>query len=160
MSGDVFGNGMLLSKHIKLIGAFNHMHIFFDPDPDPAKSWTERQRLFDIPRSSWTDYDSKLISKGGGIYPRSLKSIETTPEMKSVLGIKADKVTPGDLIRAMLMARVDLLWFGGIGTYIKESGETSADAGDRANDALRIDAHEIGAKVIGEGASGTSCSSK
>ena len=152
MSGDVFGNGMLLSKHIKLIGAFNHMHIFFDPNPDASKTWAERQRLFDLPRSSWTDYDTKLISKGGGIYPRSLKSIETTPEMKSVLGIKADKVTPNDLIRAMLMAQIDLLWFGGIGTYIKESGESSADAGDRANDALRINAKEIGAKVVGEGA--------
>ena len=152
MSGDVFGNGMLLSKHIKLVGAFNHMHIFFDPAPDTAKSWAERQRLFDMPRSSWTDYDAKLISKGGGIYPRSLKSINTTPEMKSVLGIKADRVTPNDLIRAMLMAKVDLLWFGGIGTYVKAHRETSADAGDRANDSLRIDAREIGAKVVGEGA--------
>ena len=144
---------MLLSKHIKLIGAFNHKHIFFDPAPDTTKAWAERKRLFDMPRSSWTDYDTALISKGGGIYPRSLKSIETTPEMKSVLHIKADKVTPNDLIRALLMAQVDLLWFGGIGTYIKASAEgSSADAGDRANDTLRINATEIGAKVVGEGA--------
>ncbi|UUX47982.1 NAD-glutamate dehydrogenase [Nisaea acidiphila] len=152
MSGDVFGNGMLLSKHIKLVGAFNHMHIFFDPTPDAAKSWAERKRLFDLPRSAWTDYDEKLISKGGGIYPRSAKSIDVTAEMKSVLGIKGDKITPNDLIRAMLMAKVDLLWFGGIGTYIKESGENNLDAGDRANDALRINASEVGAKVVGEGA--------
>jgi glutamate dehydrogenase len=152
MSGDVFGNGMLLSKHIRLVGAFNHMHIFFDPSPDAAKSWAERKRLFDLPRSSWTDYDTKLISKGGGIYARSAKSIDVTPEMKAVLGVKSDKITPSDLIRAMLTAKVDLLWFGGIGTYVKESGESNLDAGDRANDALRINARDIGAKVVGEGA--------
>jgi glutamate dehydrogenase len=152
MNGDIFGNGMLLSRHIKLIGAFNHMHIFFDPAPDTSKTWAERKRLFDMPRSSWADYNTKLISTGGGIYSRFLKSIKTTPEMKSVLGIKAEKVTPNDLIRAMLMAKVDLLWFGGIGTYIKESAESNADVGDRANDALRINASEISAQVIGEGA--------
>ncbi len=152
MSGDVFGNGMLLSKHIKLLGAFNHMHIFVDPDPDPAKSWEERQRLFDLPRSAWTDYDAKLISKGGGVFDRKAKSIKLTPEMKKLFELAKDQVTPNELITAMLKTDVELLWFGGIGTYVKESGETNLDAGDRANDALRINADEVGARVVGEGA--------
>ena len=152
MSGDVFGNGMLLSRHIELIGAFNHLHIFLDPNPDPAKAWAERKRLFDLPRSSWADYDRTLISKGGGVFERSLKSIPLSPEMRARLQTDATQMTPPDLIRALLKASVDLLWFGGIGTYIKASSETNADAGDRANDALRIDANTIGAKVVGEGA--------
>jgi len=152
MSGDVFGNGMLLSKHIKLVGAFNHMHIFVDPDPDPAASWEERKRLFDLPRSAWSDYNAELISKGGGVFERRAKSIKLTPEMKSLFALSADRLTPNELISAMLKAPVELLWFGGIGTYVKESGETHADAGDRANDALRVDADQLGAKVIGEGA--------
>ena len=152
MSGDVFGNGMLLSKHIKLIGAFNHMHIFIDPDPDPATSWTERKRLFDLPRSSWTDYNAGLISEGGGIIARSAKSVTLTPQMKKLFDIGTDKVTPNELIKAMLAASVDLLWFGGIGTYIKAHKESQADAGDRANDAVRVDASQVRAKVIGEGA--------
>jgi glutamate dehydrogenase len=152
MSGDVFGNGMLLSPHIKLIGAFNHLHIFVDPDPDPARSLTERQRLFDLPRSSWSDYDAKLISKGGGVFERNVKSIALTQEIKAAFGITVDHMTPAELIRAMLCARVDLLWFGGIGTYVKASSESAADAGDRANDALRINGKEIAARVVGEGA--------
>ena len=152
MSGDVFGNGMLLSKHIKLLAAFNHMHIFIDPDPDPAKSWKERQRMFDLPRSAWTDYDAKLISKGGGLFDRKAKSINLSPEIKALLGVKVDRLTPNELITLLLKAKVELLWFGGIGTYAKASHETHADAGDRANDAIRINAKEIGAQVIGEGA--------
>ena len=152
MSGDVFGNGMLLSKHIKLVGAFNHMHIFVDPNPDAAATWTERDRLFKLPRSAWTDYNAKLISKGGGIFDRKAKSIKVTPEMKKVFGLEVDQTTPNELITAMLKADVELLWFGGIGTYIKASHETNADAGDRTNDALRINARELGAKVVGEGA--------
>ena len=152
MSGDVFGNGMLLSKHIRLIGAFNHMHIFIDPNPDSAKTWKERKRLFDMGRSSWTDYDKKLISKGGAIYERSAKSLKLTPEIKKLFGIEKDTVTPNELMGVMLRASVDLLWFGGIGTYIKAASESNADAGDRANDAIRINGAEVGARVIGEGA--------
>ena len=152
MSGDVFGNGMLLSKHIKLLGAFNHLHIFVDLDPDPAKSWDERKRLFDTPGTAWTDYDEKLISKGGGVFDRKAKSIKLTPQIKKCFGIEADQLPPNDLIRAILKADYELLWFGGIGTYIKARQETHADAGDRANDALRIDAGEVHAKVVGEGA--------
>jgi len=152
MSGDVFGNGMLLSKHIKLVGAFNHLHIFLDPDPDPAKTWAERKRLFDLPRSSWSDYNEKLISKGGGIYDRSAKSIPISAEMRKVLGISQTSMTPNDLIKVLLSAEVDLLWFGGIGTYIKESGESHADAGDRANDGNRVNGEDVRAKVVGEGA--------
>jgi len=152
MSGDVFGNGMLLSKHIKLVGAFNHMHIFVDPEPDPAQSWEERRRLFDLPRSAWSDYNAQLISKGGGIFERKLKSIRLTPEMKSLFGLSQDQVTPHELISAMLKAPVELLWFGGIGTYVKASDESHSDAGDRANDGLRVDARQVGARVIGEGA--------
>ncbi len=152
MSGDVFGNGMLLSGHIKLVGAFNHMHIFIDPSPDPAKSLQERRRLFDTPRTSWADYDAKLISAGGGVFERSAKSIAITPEMKKLFDIKADRMTPNELIHAMLLAQVDLLWFGGIGTYIKASTEDQADAGDRANDAVRVDGKALRCKVLGEGA--------
>ena len=123
MSGDVFGNGMLQSPHIKLLGAFNHLHIFVDPDPDPATTLAERRRLFDLPRSTWADFDAKLISKGGGVFPRSAKSIQLTPEIKARFGIAADSLTPNDLIRVLPGAEVDLLFFGGIGTYVKASGE-------------------------------------
>ncbi|WP_343564387.1 NAD-glutamate dehydrogenase [Kiloniella sp. b19] len=152
MAGDVFGNGMLLSRHIRLQAAFNHMHIFVDPDPDSAKTWKERKRLFDLPRSSWMDYDQSLISKGGGIFERAAKSIPISPEMKKVFGIKEDELPPNQLIRAILKSQVELLWFGGIGTYIKSTSETNADAGDRANDALRLNANELTCKVVGEGA--------
>jgi len=152
MSGDVFGNGMLLSKAIKLVAAFDHRHIFIDPDPDPAKSWAERKRLFELPRSSWDDYDRKLISKGGLIVPRSQKSIDLTPQARAALGLEADTIDPTSLISAILKAPVDLLWFGGIGTYIKASHQTNAQVGDPANDALRVDAKDVRAKVIGEGA--------
>ncbi|CAN0211156.1 unnamed protein product [Discosporangium mesarthrocarpum] len=152
MSGDVFGNGMLLSEHIRLVGAFNHLHIFVDPDPDPAKSFAERKRLFELPRSSWSDYDAKLISKGGGVFDRKAKSIAVTPEMKSLFGLTKAQVTPNELVRAMLVAKVDLLWFGGIGTYIKATRQSQADADDRSNDAIRVNAAELNCKVIGEGA--------
>ena len=152
MSGDVFGNGMLLSKHIKMIGAFNHLHIFIDPDPDAAKSWAERKRLFDLPRSTWNDYGKKLISKGGGVFDRKAKSIAVSGQMKKLFGLTADKVTPNALIVAMLKAEVDMLWFGGIGTYVKSSDESHLDVGDRANDALRVDAEALRCRVIGEGA--------
>ena len=152
MSGDVFGNGMLLSEHIKLVGAFNHLHIFVDPNPDPAKSFRERRRLFALPRSSWTDYDKALISKGGGIIDRKAKSVTITREMKELFGITASSLTPNQLLNAMLRAEVDLLWFGGIGTYVKSSGETDADAGDRANDPIRVNGEELNCKVVGEGA--------
>ncbi|HLZ65427.1 MAG TPA: NAD-glutamate dehydrogenase [Aliidongia sp.] len=152
MAGDVFGNGMLLSQHTQLIAAFNHMHIFIDPAPDAAKSWAERKRLFDLPRSTWNDYDRKLLSKGGAIFERSAKSLTLSDEAKARLGLKSATITPNDLIRVLLKLPVDLLWFGGIGTYVKASTETQADAGDRANDALRTDGREIGGKVVGEGA--------
>ena len=152
MAGDVFGNGMLLSQHIRLVGAFNHMHIFIDPDPDAAASYSERQRLFELPRSSWADYDTSLLSKGGAIYERSKKSLALTPEIRQRLGIELERVTPDDLIRALLMAEADLLWFGGIGTYVKAAYESNAETGDKANDALRIDANQLKVKVVGEGA--------
>ncbi|HSF93606.1 MAG TPA: NAD-glutamate dehydrogenase, partial [Thermohalobaculum sp.] len=152
MSGDVFGNGMLLSDQIKLVAAFDHRDIFIDPDPNPAKSFAERKRMFALPRSSWQDYDKKLISKGGGVFPRSLKSIPLSPEMQAVSGLKADRATPFELIHALLKAPTDLMWFGGIGTYIKASTESHADAGDRANDAIRVDAPQLRARVVGEGA--------
>ena len=152
MSGDVFGNGMLLSKETKLIAAFDHRHIFIDPAPDPALSWAERKRLFDLPRSSWMDYDKKLLSAGGGIYDRAAKSITLSDEARAVLGVTVPAMTPTDLMRAILKAPVDLLYFGGIGTYVKASSESNADAGDRATDALRIDASDVRAKVVGEGA--------
>jgi glutamate dehydrogenase len=152
MAGDVFGNGMLRSETIKLVGAFNHMHIFVDPTPDPKTSFAMRQKLFNTPGSTWADYDRALISAGGAVFERSAKSLKLTPEIKALFGIDADQVTPAELIQTMLKAQVDLIWFGGIGTYIKASTETAADAGDRANDALRVDGNQIRAKVIGEGA--------
>ncbi|MGJ8529178.1 NAD-glutamate dehydrogenase [Maritalea sp.] len=152
MSGDVFGNGMLLSKATKLIAAFDHRDIFIDPDPDPQSTWEERKRIFDLGRSSWQDYDQTKLSKGGAIYPRSSKSIQLTPEAVAALGLEKDEMTPNELMRAILVAKADLLWFGGIGTYVRASTETDADAGDRANDALRITGAEVGAKAIGEGA--------
>lgn len=153
MSGDVFGNGMLLSKHIGLKAAFNHLHIFVDPNPkDLAKQHAERQRLFDKPRSLWTDYNPKLISKGGGIFDRSAKSITISPEMKKSFGITASTLTPNQLITAILKSEMDLLWFGGIGTYIKGSTESHSDVGDPNNDDIRINAKELNAKVVGEGA--------
>ncbi|MEQ9504740.1 MAG: NAD-glutamate dehydrogenase [Hyphomonas sp.] len=153
MSGDVFGNGMLLSPEIRLIAAFNHMHIFLDPNPDnPAVCLAERQRMFDLPRSTWVDYNAELISKGGGIFPRSAKSIILSPEIKSMTGLGQDAVTPDELIHALLKADADLLWFGGIGTYVKSAAESHADVGDRANDPVRINGRDLKAKVIGEGA--------
>lgn len=151
MSGDVFGNGMLLSRHTKLIGAFNHMHIFLDPDPDPAISYEERQRLFNLPRSGWLDYNPELISTGGGVFNRSAKSIKLTPEIKHVLNTKKDSMVPNELIRAMLKAPVDLIWNGGIGTFVKSTQESHLDVGDRTNDSIRIDATELNARVIAEG---------
>ncbi len=151
MGGDVFGNGMLLSRHIKLVGAFNHMHVFMDPNPDPEQSFKERERLFNLPRSSWTDYESKLISEGGGIYERSAKSIPVSPQMQEVLRINQDSMTPNDLINAMLKAPVDLIWNGGIGTYIKAESETHDEVSDRANDGLRVNGKELRCKVFGEG---------
>jgi glutamate dehydrogenase len=152
MSGDVFGNGMLLSPHIRLLAAFNHMHIFIDPEPDAAKTIIERKRMFKLPRSSWMDFDTKLMSKGGGIFDRSAKSIALSDEIRKRFDIAKTSVTPNELIRILLSAKTDLLWFGGIGTYIKESDESHLDVGDRANDAIRIDAAELNCKVIGEGA--------
>jgi len=153
MSGDVFGNGMLLSPEIRLIAAFNHMHIFIDPDPqDAAKNLTERQRLFDKPQSSWADYNKGILSKGGGIFERSAKSITLSDEIKALSGLSKDAVTPDELIHALLKTDADLLWFGGIGTYVKAAHETHAAAGDRANDAIRVDANQLKVKVIGEGA--------
>jgi glutamate dehydrogenase len=152
MSGDVFGNGMLLSRQTKLVAAFDHRHIFIDPAPDPEASWVERKRLFDLPRSSWLDYNKALLSAGAGIYDRAAKSIALSPEARSVLGIEAPVTTPVDLMRAILTAPVDLLYFGGIGTYVKASSESHADAGDRASDTVRVDAARLRARVIGEGA--------
>jgi glutamate dehydrogenase len=152
MSGDVFGNGMLQSKAIKLVAAFDHRHLFIDPDPDPAKSWAERKRLFELPRSSWDDYDKKLISKGGGVFPRSQKSIRLTPEMKKTLGLDLDESDPTALINALLKAPVDLIFFGGIGTFVKSSHQNHADVGDPGNDGLRVNGNQIRAQVIGEGA--------
>ncbi|HEX8366785.1 MAG TPA: NAD-glutamate dehydrogenase domain-containing protein [Allosphingosinicella sp.] len=152
MSGDVFGNGMLLSRAIKLVAAFDHRHVFIDPDPDPEASWTERKRLFDLPRSSWADYDAKLISKGGGVFPRSQKSIPLTPEVRALLELEGDEIEPAAVIAAILKAPVDLLWFGGIGTYIRARSETNAEVGDPANDPIRITGGEVRARAIGEGA--------
>lgn len=151
MSGDVFGNGMLLSNHTKLIGAFNHMHIFLDPNPDAAKSYEERKRLFSLPRSTWKDYNPELISAGGGVFERSAKSIKLTPEIKQALDTQKDTMVPNELIRAILKAPVDLIWNGGIGTFVKSTQETHADAGDRTNDAIRLDAPELRARAIAEG---------
>ncbi|MCC3300017.1 NAD-glutamate dehydrogenase [Arthrobacter sp. zg-Y895] len=153
MSGDVFGNGMLLSEHIKLVAAFDHRHIFLDPNPDAARSHAERQRLFELPRSSWADYDESLISAGGGIFPRQSKSIPLSSEVRKVLGLPdtATKMSPPELLKAILTAPVDLLYNGGIGTYVKSSAETSADVGDKANDAIRVDGRDLRVKVVGEG---------
>lgn len=152
MSGDVFGNGMLLSKALKVVAAFDHRHIFFDPDPNPATSWKERQRLFNLPRSSWLDYDTKLISKGGGVFARTEKSIKTTPEIRGLLGIDAKEIEPSALMTAILKAPVQLMWFGGIGTYIKDRSENHLDVGDPGNDAIRVNGADVQAQVIGEGA--------
>ncbi len=151
MSGDVFGNGMLLSKHIRLVAAFNHRHIFLDPNPSAAKSFKERERLYALPRSGWNDYNPKLISKGGGIYERSAKSIALTPEVQKLLGTKLSHVSPDALISLILKAQVDLLWNGGIGTYVKAETENHNDVGDRGNNAVRINATELRCKVVGEG---------
>ena len=151
MAGDVFGNGMLLSKHTRLIAAFNHLHIFFDPDPDAASTWEERKRLFENPGLSWEDYDSKLISKGGGIFSRASKSIKLTPEMKKWLGTRQVTMTPNELIHNILKMPVDLIWNGGIGTYIKSTKESHAEVGDRANDDLRVNGKDVKAKIVGEG---------
>ncbi|HTE41565.1 MAG TPA: NAD-glutamate dehydrogenase, partial [Steroidobacteraceae bacterium] len=151
MSGDVFGNGMLRSPHIRLLAAFDHRHLFLDPNPDAAASFTERERLFLLPRSSWEDYSAKLISAGGGVFPRSLKSIKLTPAVKSMLGVADDSLPPQALMRAILSMPVDLFWNGGIGTYVKASSESHAQVGDRANDSLRVDGRELRCKVVGEG---------
>lgn len=152
MSGDVFGNGMLLSPEIKLVAAFDHRDIFLDPDPDTASALAERQRLFALPRSSWADYDKSLISKGGGIFSRQAKSIPLSPEIRTLLDLDKPEVSPPELMTAILKARVDLLWFGGIGTYIRATDESDAQVGDRANDAIRITGTDLRARVIGEGA--------
>jgi glutamate dehydrogenase len=152
MSGDVFGNGMLLSKTLHLKAAFNHMHIFIDPTPkDTAAAWKERKRMFDMPRSSWEDYNKKLISKGGGIFSRADKSIRLTKEIKEWLGVEADAMAPNDLLHCILKSEADLLWFGGIGTYVRATDETDIEVGDRANDALRVTGPQLNVKVVGEG---------
>lgn len=153
MSGDVFGNGMLLSEHIRLVAAFDHRHIFVDPTPDAAVSYAERRRLFELPRSSWADYDTGLLSAGGGIHPRSAKSIPVNAQMRAALGIEPGvaKMTPAELMQAILHAPVDLLWNGGIGTYVKASTESQADVGDKANDAIRVNGEDLRVKVVGEG---------
>ncbi|NGO10923.1 NAD-glutamate dehydrogenase [Streptomyces sp. HC44] len=153
MSGDVFGNGMLLSEHIRLVAAFDHRHIVIDPNPDAATSYAERRRLFELPRSSWADYDKELLSQGGGIFPRTAKAIPLNTHIRKALGIEAGvaKMTPADLMRAILKAPVDLLWNGGIGTYVKASTETHADVGDKANDAIRVDGADLRVRVVGEG---------
>ncbi|HLJ08565.1 MAG TPA: NAD-glutamate dehydrogenase domain-containing protein, partial [Acidimicrobiia bacterium] len=151
MSGDVFGNGMLCSRSLRLVAAFDHRHVFIDPDPDPERSAAERERLFNLARSSWADYDPSVISAGGGVFPRSAKAIPLSPEARAALGTDADVLRPAELIKAVLRAPVDLLWNGGIGTYVKASTETHGDAGDKANDAVRIDAGELRARVVGEG---------
>ncbi len=153
MSGDVFGNGMLLSPHIRLLAAFDHRHVFLDPDPDIAVSFAERTRMFNLPRSSWEDYNTALISAGGGVHPRTAKSIALTPQVKAALGIDAtvETMSPAELMSAILKSPVDLLWNGGIGTYVKAASETHLNVGDRANNALRVDGHELRCKVVGEG---------
>ena len=152
MSGDVFGNGMLLSEQIRLVAAFDHRDIFIDPNPDPAVSFAERKRLFALPRSSWADYDSSLISKGGGVFSRGLKAIELSEEIRAALDIKVETVTPTELMTAILKARVELLYLGGVGTYVKAPSESHLDVGDKANDGLRVDATQLRCKVVGEGA--------
>jgi glutamate dehydrogenase len=152
MSGDVFGNGMLLSKAVLLVAAFDHRHIFLDPMPDPGISFAERKRLFELPRSSWGDYDPAKLSAGGGVFSRQAKSIVLSPEVRAMLGLAGEEATPADVMRAILSAKADLLWFGGIGTYVRASTESNADAGDRNNDGIRITASELDCVVIGEGA--------
>jgi glutamate dehydrogenase len=152
MSGDVFGNGMLREKTIRLLAAFDHRDIFLDPEPDAEKSFAERARLFALPRSSWQDYDKALISKGGGIFSRSAKEIALSDEARAMLGLKEAKATPREVMRAILTMQIDLLWFGGIGTYIRASNEGDETVGDRANDAIRAAASDLACKVIGEGA--------
>ncbi len=151
MSGDVFGNGMLLSKHIRLVAAFDHRHVFIDPDPDAGSSWAERKRLFGLPRSSWGDYNAMLISQGGGVWPRAAKSISISPEARRALGIDAESLAPNELISAIFKAPVDLLYNGGIGTYVKSAKESHAEVGDRANDAIRVNGVELRCKVVAEG---------
>ena len=151
MSGDVFGNGMLLSRHIKLLAAFDHRHIFLDPAPDPETSFKERERLFNLPRSSWADYDPNLISTGGGVFPRTAKSVPISPEVKRALGVEADEMTPNEMVSAILKSPVDLLYNGGIGTYVKSSQERHAEVGDRANDAVRVNGGDLRCKVVAEG---------
>ncbi len=151
MSGDVFGNGMLLSRHIRLVAAFDHRHVFIDPTPDAATSYAERERLFTLPRSSWDDYDRSLISAGGGVWPRTAKSIPLSQEARAALGIEAEALTPVEVIRAILQAPVDLLWNGGIGTYVKAKIERNAEVGDRTNDAVRINGADLRCRVVGEG---------
>jgi glutamate dehydrogenase len=151
MSGDVFGNGMLLSEHLELVAAFDHRHVFLDPAPDPAVGFAERRRLFELPRSSWDDYDRTLISTGGGVFPRTAKSIRLSPEAQAALGIDDEALAPPDLVRAVLCAPVDLLWNGGIGTYVKAATEANSDVGDKANDAVRVDGADLRCRVVGEG---------
>ena len=151
MGGDVFGNGMLLSRHIRLVGAFNHMHVFIDPNPDPETTFAERERLFALPRSTWDDFDRSVLSPGGGIFPRSAKSIALSPEAREALAIETGSLTPSELIAAMLKAPVDLLWNGGIGTYVKSRRESHADVGDRANDVVRVNGDELRCRIVGEG---------
>jgi glutamate dehydrogenase len=152
MSGDVFGNGLLVSRQTRLVAAFDHRHIFLDPDPDPATAYAERERLFRLPRSSWADYEARLLSKGGAILPRNAKTLPLSPEAQAMLGIDTERAEPAAIMRAILKLPVDLLYFGGIGTYVKAGTESQAEAGDRANDAIRVDGRELGARVVGEGA--------
>lgn len=151
MGGDVFGNGMLLSEHIQLVAAFNHLHIFIDPNPDAAATFKERKRLFDRPRTTWDDFDKKLLSKGGAVYSRSAKSLKLTPQIKARFNIEKTQVTPNELLSALLKSEIDLIWNGGIGTYVKSSAENNAEVGDKANDALRVNGKELRCKVFGEG---------
>ena len=151
MSGDVFGNGMLLSRHLKLVAAFNHEHVFLDPDPDPERSYAERERLFHLPRSSWADYDTAAISPGGGVFPRTAKKIPLTAEARARLGVDAEAVTPNEVVHAIITAPVDLLWNGGIGTFVKASWESHLDVGDKTNDPSRADARDLRCRVVGEG---------
>ena len=153
MSGDVFGNGLMRSEKTRLVAAFDHRDIFLDPNPDPAVSFEERVRLYKLPRSSWQDYNRELISEGGGVYSRGLKSIKITPQVREVLGLEDDvtELAPSELLSAILKAPVDLLYNGGIGTYVKASTETNAQVGDKANDALRVNGNELRAKIVGEG---------
>src|SRR5262249_20968148 len=151
MSGDVFGNGALMSRATKLVAAFNHLHIFIDPDPDPARSFEERARLFALPRSGWRDYDASLISAGGGVFDRSAKAIPLSPPMKKLLDLEGSKASGEEVIRKILGARVDLLYNGGIGTYVKAKGESDVQVGDRANDRVRVNGQDVRARVVGEG---------